>query len=62
MNTVKGTSAGETVEVLRDFLLEAERFAEEEIANLWSLTLKKEKEIERKLKEGFKHLGKKDKE
>ncbi|MDA0771978.1 MAG: hypothetical protein O3C63_03440 [Cyanobacteria bacterium] len=37
------------IKSLRDFLLEAERFAEEEVANMWSLALKKEKELERKL-------------
>ena len=35
------------VKPARDFLLEAERFAEEEIANLWSITLKKEKQLEK---------------
>lgn len=47
-----------TVEInpLRDFLIEAERFAEEEVANLWSLTLKKEKEIEQKILEQIKSL------
>lgn len=34
---------------LKDFLLEAERFAEEEIANRWSLSLKKDKDVERKI-------------
>ncbi len=37
------------VSPLKDFLLEAERFAEEEIANRWSITLKKEKQLEHKL-------------
>ncbi len=34
---------------LKDFLLEAERFAEEEIANRWSLSLKKDKAVEKKI-------------
>ncbi len=34
---------------LKDFLLEAERFAEEEIANRWSLSLKRDKEVEKKI-------------
>ncbi len=38
---------------LKDFLLEAERFAEEEIANLWSLTLKREKQLEKQLRENL---------
>jgi predicted transcriptional regulator YheO len=53
------TNTTRTVEVnpLRDFLIEAERFAEEEVANLWSLMLKKEKEIEQKILEKFKSLS-----
>lgn len=42
---------------LKDFLLEAERFAEEEIANMWSLALRKEKELEKKLGAGFQKLA-----
>jgi hypothetical protein len=61
VNYVKETASATKVEILRDFLLEAERFAEEEIANLWSLTLKKEKELENKLKEGFQKLNNKKK-
>jgi hypothetical protein len=53
VNYVKASAATTKVTALRDFLLEAERFAEEEIANIWSLTLKKEKELEKKLKAGF---------
>ncbi len=41
---------------LKDFLLEAERFAEEEIANLWSLTLRKEKEVEQEVMTRFARL------
>lgn len=46
----------ETIEIsaMKNFLLEAERFAEEEVANLWSLVLKKEREIGEKLKKGLK--------
>jgi len=57
------------VKPARDFLLEAERFAEEEIANLWSITLKKEKQLEKlvthipdemkNIMEAFPHLEKK---
>ena len=47
-----------TQKKLRDFLIEAERFAEEEVANLWSLTLKKEKELEKKVKQGINKLRK----
>lgn len=43
---------------LRDFLMEAERFAEEEVANMWSLALKKEKEIEREILEKLKQFKK----
>lgn len=60
VNSINPVSAVENVKALTDFLLEAERFAEEEIANIWSLTLKKEKELEQKLKEGFKNFNKKD--
>lgn len=42
-----------------NFLIEAERFAEEEIANMWSLALKKEKELQKKLGDGVKKLQKK---
>lgn len=38
-----------SIRPLKDYLLEAERFAEEEIANLWSITLKKERELEKKI-------------
>ncbi len=58
VHQVKQTLEGLQVTPLRDFLLEAERFAEEEIANLWSLTLKKEREIEAKIKSKFKKAGK----
>lgn len=53
VSDLKETVGVNKVSHLKDFLLEAERFAEEEIANLWSLTLKKEKELERKLKKEF---------
>lgn len=59
VSNVKASTASTPVSALRDFLLEAERFAEEEIANLWSITLKKEKELENKLKDGFKEFKKK---
>lgn len=38
---------------VRDFMLEAERFAEEEIANWWSLTLKKEKQVGKQLQDNL---------
>lgn len=50
VNNLTSTALGVAVNPMRDFLLEAERFAEEEIANLWSLALKKEKILEKKLK------------
>jgi hypothetical protein len=59
VNTVRQNIASNTVDTVKDFLLEAERFAEEEIANLWSLTLKKEKELENKIKSGFSSFKKK---
>lgn len=60
VNYVKQAANATRVDTVKDFLLEAERFAEEEIANLWSLTLKKEKELENKLRDGFnKFKGKK---
>jgi hypothetical protein len=59
VNTVKQGLAANKVDTVKDFLLEAERFAEEEIANLWSLTLKKEKELENKIKSGFSNFKKK---
>lgn len=37
------------VKPLRDFLIEAERFAEEEVANMWSIALKKERELEKQV-------------
>lgn len=57
------TGVAETTEVnpLKDFLLEAERFAEEEVANLWSLALKKEREFEKTLKAGIDSMTKKRK-
>lgn len=60
VNTVRDTVNNVAVKPLRDFLIEAERFAEEEIANLWSLTLKKEKELEKRLKTGLNKLKKKN--
>lgn len=59
VNTVRQNIAANKVDTVKDFLLEAERFAEEEIANLWSLTLKKEKELENKIKSGFSNFKKK---
>jgi hypothetical protein len=59
VSTVKQNIAANKVDTVKDFLLEAERFAEEEIANLWSLTLKKEKELENKIKSGFSNFKKK---
>ena len=59
VNNVKAVASTTTVGHVKDFLLEAERFAEEEIANLWSLTLKKEKELEKKLKSEFDKFRKK---
>ena len=44
------------IKPLTNFLLEAERFAEEEIANMWSLALRKEKELEKKLGAGFQKI------
>lgn len=49
VNTIKHTFENIGVNPMRDFLIEAERFAEEEIANLWSLTLKKEKQLEKQI-------------
>jgi hypothetical protein len=60
VNSINPVTAVENVKALTDFLLEAERFAEEEIANLWSLTLKKEKELEQKFKKGFESFKKKE--
>jgi hypothetical protein len=53
VNTLKHAFASIQTASVRDFMLEAERFAEEEIANLWSLTLKKEKQIEKQLQENI---------
>lgn len=47
VNSVKETVETVAINPLREFLIEAERFAEEEVANLWSLTLKNEKELEK---------------
>lgn len=57
VNSIKHTIETIPVKSLRDFLLEAERFAEEEIVNMWSLALKKEKEIENQIIEQLKKLG-----
>jgi hypothetical protein len=53
VNTLKNVFDSVKSASVRDFMLEAERFAEEEIANLWSLTLKKEKQIEKQLQENI---------
>lgn len=47
---LKDTVETTPIKSVQHFLLEAERFAEEEIAHLWSLTLKKEKELINKIK------------
>jgi hypothetical protein len=60
VNTVKQTFENITINPMREFLIEAERFAEEEIANLWSLTLKKEKELEKQIMSGLKDFRAKD--
>ncbi len=53
---VRNAVSNQPVAPLKDFLLEAERFAEEEIANLWSLTLRKEKEVEQEVMTRFAKL------
>jgi hypothetical protein len=53
VSNIRETIENVAITPLRDFLIEAERFAEEEVANLWSLTLKKEKELEKKVKQGL---------
>lgn len=53
VNNLANTTTAVAVNPLRDFLLEAERFAEEEIANFWSLALKKEKILEKKLQKNL---------
>ncbi len=55
---VRNAISTKAVTPLKDFLLEAERFAEEEIANLWSLTLKKEKAVEQEVLSRFDKLSK----
>jgi hypothetical protein len=55
---IRETIENVAITPLRDFLIEAERFAEEEVANLWSLTLKKEKELEKKVKASLKKFKK----
>ncbi|MCE2928416.1 MAG: hypothetical protein LW817_02155 [Candidatus Caenarcaniphilales bacterium] len=57
VNTVKTTVESLAVKPVREFLIEAERFAEEEVANLWSLTLKREKELEKQLSSGLKKFN-----
>lgn len=59
VNTVKQTIESVPIAPIREFLIEAERFAEEEVANLWSLTLRKERELEKKMKEGLEKFRKK---
>ncbi len=59
VSQLKEVSSGSRAGKLKDFLLEAERFAEEEIANLWSISLKKEKQLEqlvRNLPDDIKHM------
>ncbi len=58
---VTGVAEPTEINPLKDFLLEAERFAEEEVANLWSLALKKEREFEKTLKAGIDSMTKKRK-
>ncbi|MEY3369570.1 MAG: hypothetical protein RLZZ361_240 [Cyanobacteriota bacterium] len=58
VSNIRETIENVAITPLRDFLIEAERFAEEEVANLWSLTLKKEKELEKKVKQGINKLRK----
>ncbi len=53
---VRGAIKNIPVAALKDFLLEAERFAEEEIANRWSLNLKREKEVEHAVLTQFEKL------
>lgn len=53
VNNIRETISYIPSKAVRDFLLEAERFAEEEVANLWSLTLKKEKEIKKQIQSQF---------
>ncbi len=60
VGSVRETLENITINPMRDFLIEAERFAEEEIANLWSLTLKKEKELEEQIRKGIRGLRDKD--
>lgn len=58
VNNIRETINQMPIGKLKDFLLEAERFAEEEIANMWSISLKKEKQLEKmlsKLPEELKH-------
>ncbi len=59
VKNIKDTVAQGNLANLKDFLIEAERFAEEEIANLWSLALKKEKELEKKFKSELDKIRKK---
>lgn len=53
VNTLKNVFDSIKPASVRDFMLEAERFAEEEIANWWSLTLKKEKQIGKQLQDNL---------
>lgn len=61
VNTVKQTIESLPESPIREFLIEAERFAEEEVANLWSLTLKKERDLEKKLNKGLEKFRNKKK-
>jgi len=55
---VRDAISAKAVTPLKDFLLEAERFAEEEIANLWSLALKKDKAVEQEVMSRIDKLNK----
>lgn len=61
VNTVKETIESLTISPIKEFLIEAERFAEEEVANLWSITLKKERDLEKKLGKGLEKFRNKKK-
>jgi hypothetical protein len=58
VNTIKQTIETIPITPIREFLIEAERFAEEEVANLWSITLKKERDLEKKLSKGLEKFKK----
>jgi hypothetical protein len=56
VQSLMGTVSTVALKPLADFLIEAERFAEEEVANMWSLTLKKEREIGQRIIDKFKNI------